>query len=198
MEPELAAVQEVLARLGDELERAFNSNPERNWLEYERARYVHALAAVAKFLDANTKSHDLSRRFYRLALALTDLNRGVVDPLLAVTPTGGINPGYDLRTWCARASVALGVHVLKVAGLTRKRAAKKAASYFREITETQILTWYDEFRKPADKSKIQNVARDIFEDGRQFVELAAQGLTAQNLNVFAQVHFSKARKSFGN
>ena len=82
MDPELAALKKILARLGDSLERAFNSDPERNAPEYERARYIHALAAFAKFLQETTKFHNFSRQFYHLAIALDDLNRGVVDSLL--------------------------------------------------------------------------------------------------------------------
>jgi hypothetical protein len=204
MDPELAALQLIVARLGNELELAFNSNPERNWPEYERARYIHALATIAKFLGANTKSQDIAKRFWRLSVALADLDRGAVDPLLAPTATGGVNPGDDSWTRCARAKVALGIHALILAGLTRKLAAEEAAAKFPEIsklaaferensspTKTKILNWYDDFKKPAGTGR--TIARAIFEDGRRLLDdLATQDLTAQNLRAIAKVYLQQA------
>jgi len=207
LDPELAALKKILARLGDSLERAFNSDPERNAPEYERARYIHALHAIAKFLQETTKFHNFSRQFYHLAIALDDLNRGVVDSLLKPSGTGGVNPGGDTRTWCARAKISLGIHALVLAGLNRKEAAKEAATKFPDIgklatferenpsaTEIKILNWYDEFRKYGEKSRIKNmVARGIFENGQQLVESAAQELAARDkLHDFAKVQFRQA------
>jgi hypothetical protein len=207
LDPELAALKKILARLGDDLERAFNSDPERDSPEYQRARYIHALNAIAKFLQETTNAQNLPRQFYHLAIALDDLNRGVVDSLLKPSGTGGVNPGGDTRTWRARAKISLGIHALVLAGLNRKKAAKEASTKFPDIgrlatferenpsaTEIKILNWYDEFRKYGEKSRIKNmVARGIFENGQQLVESAAQELAARDkLHDFAKVQFRQA------
>jgi len=203
----LAAVRKILAKLGDDLELAFNSKPECNWLGYERARYAHALAAVAKFLEANTKSQELARRFYRLALALADLNDGRVDPLL--TPSDPTSASAT-RVWCARAKVALALHAHILAGSKREQAAKEVVSIFPEIgrlaaferkinpssTETKALGWYDEFRKSADKSRINNTAaRDIFEQGQQLI--AAAQLSPEELRAWAKKYLEEHGDFFG-
>ncbi len=72
----------VLA-LDANLARIFNSTGiDDDELKHERAQYVHALKAMADFFkQIGIKDYD--RRFYRLALAIDDLNRGAVEPLLA-------------------------------------------------------------------------------------------------------------------
>jgi hypothetical protein len=49
------------------------AKPTGDLLKHERACYIHALKA----------------RFYRLAVAIDDLNRGTVDPLLRERRSGG-------------------------------------------------------------------------------------------------------------
>jgi hypothetical protein len=62
---------------------------------------------------------------WRLAVAISDLNEGRTDALLAPTPTGGVNPGVPTAQWLGRANVALGMVALIAAGNTRKLAAKE-------------------------------------------------------------------------
>src|SRR5271166_373843 len=63
-----------MVKLADGLERAFDSNAERDdWAGYERARYVHALRAMSDFLRANNAPLRYAQRLNRLAVALADL-----------------------------------------------------------------------------------------------------------------------------
>ena len=82
-DPEAAVLtaNAVLA-LDAQLARIFNSSGVGDdELKHERAAYVHALKAISDFFkQLGIRAYD--RRFYRLALALDDLNRGTVDPLL--------------------------------------------------------------------------------------------------------------------
>jgi hypothetical protein len=200
---DLTPLIRALATLGKELDLAFLDSPERVLPEDERARYTYALRELAKFLTACGSRHD--RQFWRLAIALNDLNYGRQDPLLKPTPTGGVNPGDTTPLWCARANVALGIYALVQAKLRRKRAASKAAKDFPQLcklagserekpspVETKILGWYDEFLKERNKSRMQNdIARTLFDSARSLIDVAAQDST-ETLFRFADHFFVAA------
>jgi hypothetical protein len=83
-----ASAETLIVELKEKMARAFETNPGERSSKYERARYVHALKAISTFLgDIEARSY--SEHFYRLALALDDLSRGAVDPLLRPVDTGG-------------------------------------------------------------------------------------------------------------
>jgi hypothetical protein len=177
---------EALATLGKELDLAFLDSPERISPEDERARYTYALREVAKFLKKCGGTHE--RQFWRLALALNDLNYGRQVPFLKPEATGGANPGDNTGLWCARGNVSLGIYALVQAKLSRKQAAQRAVHDFPTLCkltrserekltslETKILGWYDEFLKERNKSRINNdIARTLFENARPLIDLAAQ------------------------
>lgn len=161
---------------------AFNSHSADRSPKYERARYSFALKAISTFLkDVGIVSYQ--KRLYRLALALDDLNRGTVDPLLEPIKTGGSTKLNVSWAWCARATVAVGILALIKAGLSRKVAAQQAARDFPKIKElaglsrqnpsstaTKILSWRDDFNK-GPRTKIKNEqALVMFASGRQIIE----------------------------
>src|ERR1700722_536526 len=74
-----------LVKLGEELAVAFESVARRDDVEYERARYIHALSAVSSF---NNAPLNYAQRLHRLAVALSDLNEGKTDSLLAQSSFG--------------------------------------------------------------------------------------------------------------
>ena len=115
--------------------RAFDTKSADRSVKYDRARYIHALKAISKFLKKVGASGSYEKRLYRLALALDDLNRGTVDPLLQPIETGGTKKYNASWIWCARARVSLGIFALLKSGLTRADAAEKAASQFPKIKE---------------------------------------------------------------
>ncbi len=171
-----------IATLKSRLAFAFDSESADQSPKYERARYIHALKAISNFLkEVGIASYE--KRFYRLALAMDDLNRGSVDPLLEPMKTGGAKNRNVSWDWCARAHVAGGISALLKAGLTRKSAAQWAASKYPEMkklaglsrvnpssTTTKVLSWYDDFNK-GDRSKIKNAqALVVFAAGKQEIE----------------------------
>jgi hypothetical protein len=207
----VAPLVKALAKLGDELEQAFDSQPDRISAKDQRARYVYALRAISDFLRAAGAKLPYVNRLWRLAIALDDLNQGIVDPLLKEMATGGLRPAGDTWLWCARANVALGMCVLIESGFNRTEAAQRAARDYPKIsklaafdkdqgtTETKILNWYDEFRKGRAKSRIKNtLAHSIFETPQQEIALAVQDFTAgpdqskAHLFAFADYFFAKA------
>jgi hypothetical protein len=184
---DLTPLIKALGTLRSELDLAFLNSPERVSPEDERARYTYALRELAKFLESCGSIHH--SRFWRLAMALDDLNDGVTDPLLKARRTGGSRGNTWL--WCARANVVLGMYVLVEAGLSRKEAAEKAAKDYPRInkvaafergqksdTKTKILGWYDEFKKDRHKTKINSVALSLFENGQKLIDLAVQDFMA--------------------
>jgi hypothetical protein len=160
-----------LVKLDDELADAFKSDPERNDVERERARYVHALTAMSNFLRANNAPLTYTQQLLRLAGALSDLNEGKTDALLKQSTYGSLNAGDTTAEWIGRAHAALGMDVLVAAGETRTKAAEKANKAIGiEANVKTLVNWYDQFRKSPEKSKIQNLlARAIFENGRSLI-----------------------------
>jgi hypothetical protein len=194
VDPELAALQKILAELGDELELAFTSHPERNSPEDERLRYIYALTAISKFLHRATASTVPSKRFYELAIGLNDLEFGRIDSLFK--PPSGATSASPTRVSCGRAKVAVIVNAYVCAGWTREQAAertadklgseidrlasferrqegssRKSSEYKRALSSRakKALNWYDQFKKP--NSKLDPVARQIFELGSSIAPL---------------------------
>jgi hypothetical protein len=176
--PQLTLLCASLVKLGDRLADAFDSNPERHSVAYQRARYIHALKAMSDFLRANNAPLHFAQQLNRLAVAISDLNEGRTDALLAPTPTGGVNPGAPSAQWLGRANAGLGMAALITAGKTRKAAAKEAERTT-GIDVSKLLSWYDEFRKPPDRSRIKNLlARALFDNGQQMIEVVMKDVCA--------------------
>jgi hypothetical protein len=161
-----------IVALSNELEKAFDTDPARKDVEYERARYIHALRAISDFLRANNAPLRYAQRWNRLAVAFNDANRGILDDLFTPTSFGSLNAGAPTVKWAARANAALGMAALFAGGTARKVAAKTAQRKIgADIEGTTYLSWLDEFRKPADRSKIKNpLARALFDSGRSLID----------------------------
>ena len=191
-----------IVTLGDGLAKAFDSASGRKDVEYERARYIHALNVISVFLRKNGAPLDYSRRLNRLAMALNDANEGRSDPLLAPTSNGGVNNGDPTVDWEARANAALGMAVLAARGATRREAAETARRKIRaDIDVTTYLSWYDQFRSPAEKSKIKNAqARALFDNGRSLIDPDISPSAARKLSDYffklADTHLMRQVQNF--
>jgi hypothetical protein len=200
-----ASAESLIVDLKEKIARAFETKLGERSSKYERARYVHALKAISTFFgDVEARSH--RKHFYRLALALDDLNRGAVDPLLRPVDTGGTKKHNASWAWCARADVSVGIFALLKAGLTREDAAQIAARNFPKIkelvglnrknpssTETKVLSWFDDFKKGA-RSKIKNQqALALFASGQQEIEKLPRD--ADGLHRVAHRLFARAVRS---
>jgi hypothetical protein len=178
----LSSLQNHIGALKSELALAFDSQSGDQSPRYERARYIYALTAISTFLkEIGIVSYQ--EQFYRLAVALDDLNRGTVDPLVEPIKTGGTKKLNASWAWCARAHISVGILALLKAGLKRREAAQKAANEFPKIKElaglirqtssstaTKILSWFDDFNK-GTRTKIKNQqALAIFGSGQQEIE----------------------------
>jgi hypothetical protein len=85
----LVKTANLVLALEAELARVFGSKPNEGTseLQHERAAYVFALKAMADFFKSlGIPAYD--RRFYRLAVALDDLNRGRLNPLVCPSALG--------------------------------------------------------------------------------------------------------------
>ena len=176
--PQLKILLASMVKLDEKLADAFDKNPERYSVEYQRARYIHALRAMSDFLRANNAPLHFAQQLNRLAVAIYDLNEGRTDALLAPTPTGGVNPGAQTAQWLGRANVALGMAALVAGGETRKLAAKEAKR-ITGVDVSKLLGWYDEFRKPVERTRTKNaLARALFENGQRMIEVVMQDVPA--------------------
>jgi hypothetical protein len=166
-----AILRGSLVKLGDELAAAFDSDTARNDVEYDRARYIHALRALSDFLRTSGAPLHYAQRLHRLATALMDLNDGKTDELLAPSSFGSVNAGATTTEWMARANAALGMATLVAVGNTRKQAAQQAERAT-GIAASRLISWYDEFRKPIEKSKTTNwLARALFDNALPLTSL---------------------------
>jgi hypothetical protein len=189
-QPELI-LRASLVRLGEELASAFDSDLARNEVEYERARYIHALRAMSDFLRANRAPLQYRQRLNRLSVALSDLNDGKTDALLAQSSFGGVNAGDTTAEWTGRAYAALGMAALVAAGANRPKAAETAQRKIGgDVEKKTYLSWYDQFRAPAEKSKTKNwLARALFDNGQSLIDPKITPAAAKKL---ADYFFARA------
>jgi hypothetical protein len=180
----LDALTVSMVSLANGLEKAFDSESNRKDVKYERVRYVHALNAISTFLRENSAPLHYSRRLHRLAMALNDANEGRADPLLVPTSFGGVNTGDPTVVWEARANAALGMAVLAARGAKRLEAAETARGKIgADIDVTTYVSWYDQFRSPAQRSKIKNEqARALFDNGRSLIDPNISAAAARRLS----------------
>jgi hypothetical protein len=138
--------------------------------ENERVRHAEALVLVAAFF--RRLNVGFSDKFFELALAIGDLNVGIVPDLLARSHVKGEREGRPFDSsliWYMRARVALGLeaHLLlerRSASGTAKhrpnlmRAAQNIATNYRELENlagekakgslaTTTINWRNEFRR---------------------------------------------------
>jgi len=172
---------ESLVKLVIEFEQAFPEQPQYDPPEHERVRYIHALRAMYDFLRANNAPLHFTRPLYRLAIKLSDLNDGKVDPLLTPTPTDDkkeANPGKVTTAWIGHANAALGMVALMAAGGSQTEAARSAMRII-GAEESKLVSWCDEFRKPANNRRVwSSKACVIFDSGWQWIEMAANDSAA--------------------
>jgi hypothetical protein len=160
-----------LVKLGEELAVAFDSDSARDDVEYDRARYIHGLRAFSDFLRANGAPLRYAQLWNQLAVALMDLNDGKTDELLAPSSFGSVNAGATTAEWVGRANAALGMATLVAVGNTRRQAAQHAERAT-GIASSRLVSWYDEFRKPIEKSKTTNgLARALFDNALPLTSL---------------------------
>jgi hypothetical protein len=112
----------------------------------DRTAYGMVLIALADFLKANGLSGPVPLWLMELGSALTDLDDGVVRPLLATKKRKGL-PSNE---WRRRAYICLGMRVLVDGGMPRKgaaRAARRASRMAEALSVNELVTLYDQFQK---------------------------------------------------
>jgi hypothetical protein len=117
----------------------------------ERAAYAMVLLAVSEFLIANGANGVIPLWLAELGSALTDLNYGIVGPLLQ-THKQKAHPSGEWRRY---AMVALGMTALTMAGVKRGEAAACALCTVKTIRGTSaktILSRYDDFHRDRVKN----------------------------------------------
>jgi hypothetical protein len=141
--PRVRGYRTLLVRLG----RAHKDVRAAN----ERYAYAMALLALAEFGKANGWNEAILFWLWELASALTDLDYGVVPPLLK--PPFKIK-AFSSKTWRRFALVSLGMRALTIKGISRPEAAQRAVQSVKGIGETKIvLQRYDEFQKGGVKNR---------------------------------------------
>jgi hypothetical protein len=107
--------------LREQLALAFDT-PSSTGSVDDPSRYVYALQKVAEYLQSQGISHAHCDRFFELAQALEDLNRGRVAPMLSPFRAQNRTP-EPTNIWIQRATVCLGLIELVAAGQTKAEAA---------------------------------------------------------------------------
>jgi hypothetical protein len=104
------------------------------------------LRAVGDFLKVNGLNAVIPVWLLELASTLTDLDDGIVGPLLQTEK----NKSFPSNTWRRFALVAVGMTALTMAGVKREEAARRALRTVKMIRGTQaktILSRYDDFHR---------------------------------------------------
>jgi hypothetical protein len=139
-------------------------SPEEN----ERARFAEVLMVVASFF--RTLNVGFADMFFELALAIGDLNAGIVPDLLARSHVKGERVGrrFDSsQLWYVRARVALALHAyLLLEGRSADATAKHRPNLKR--TAQKIATKYPELRNLAGKKARGNLATTIINWRNEF------------------------------
>jgi hypothetical protein len=181
-------------KLINDLDRAVREqSSQRINATQRRQLYVWVLTKISIFIrEIGTTKH--SRLFYDLALALDDLDRGIVAPFLK-PPVA--HSAQSSEKWRARANVAVGLVALEKAGLGRDEAARYAVREFPDIELLKsvrssnptkaALSWRDDFAERRSEQRLKNKeGRSAFSSGVNMLEV----LTAkEDIKAFANQHF---------
>ena len=153
----------------------------------ERKAYAAALIAFAEFGRANGWNAATQAWLCELASALTDLDFGIVPPLLE--PPLKVK-SFSSKTWRGHALVALGMKVLTMSGIGRDEAADRALRTVKRIRGTErkaVLSRYDDFQRGRIKNK---EAARVFKLGLSHLEEKTP--SAADLEELAKRYFAWA------
>lgn len=95
-----------------------------------RARLVQTLLRTAELFEALDGTGELAPDFSDLALALLDLNGGIVHPLIQPAPLAGGRTQDRSDVWEARAQAAIAIEYLHAGGMEWTAAERYAAKRF--------------------------------------------------------------------
>jgi hypothetical protein len=153
----------------------------------ERKAYAAALRAFADFGRVNGWNSDTQTWLFELATALTDLDFGIVSPLLKPPLK---SKSFSSNVWRRFALVALGMKVLGMSGIERGEAASRALRAVKIIRGTErktVLSRYDDFQR--DRIKNREAVR-VFKMGLSHLE--GKTLSPEVLEVLAKQYFALA------
>ena len=201
----MACVTRCVAHLLCDLERAASAKVDG--VKQERLRYIFILTKLSKFVQDVGAPLEPSIYIRDLALALHDLETGVVNPILTREKVG--NRGSSSKIWRSRAAIAVGLEALIRAGMSRQVAAATALKDLPRIkrlmtkkskTPTKaILSWYDDLCR--DERRIKNGQQrrikngewtDSLKVGIEFVN--ASGEDRDSLRTLARIQFRRASR----
>jgi hypothetical protein len=176
---------------------AFGDPDAPRTLEMERGLLHVVLARAGQFFAASFAKRFADKFFFEPASAFTDLNDGIVRPLMEPSPRQG-RVGDPSDRWRARARVAVALDALMRSRQTRaadkiagdypglcRLAGKKAGNHL----PTTIIGWRQEFRK----KRVKNYeAAELFAEGiRRIGELVGD---PDGLKALATDQLEKADK----
>jgi hypothetical protein len=174
--PRVRGYPTLLARL----ERAHKDVRAKN----ERAAYAMTLLALVEFGKANGWNAAILFWLWELLSALTDLDYGVVPPLLKPPLK---SKALSSKTWRRFALVSLGMRALTIEGISRPEAAQRAVQSVKGIGENKIvLQRYDEFQKGRVKNR---EAKLLFRRG---VQLLPEAIERKGAASVAKHYFDRA------
>jgi hypothetical protein len=169
----------ALKKLHRNVARAFDQEPDGNPVN-ERERYAAALDSVAQYFSS-VAGRPIADRFFELASAISDLNKGTVHPLLRkVRPDN--RPADPSQLWRARARVALGLEALLRSDLNRSDAAAKIASQYSSIAnlagvkakDSKLQTIVFGWRRELKAGRVKNFeASELFAEGIKRIDQMA-------------------------
>ncbi len=147
-----------------------------------RSRYALALQRLTGFLGAIGFSKLVQGELVQLALALNELDNGIVRDFLkpSFVPRKAEHPGDK---WIFRAELSIAVHLLVHQGFSRKKASRLVAKCVEptklviaptvKTLHLAIESWHRQFSCNSVRNEI---ARSMFENGEQLVSATVEYL----------------------
>jgi hypothetical protein len=172
-ETETAKLIEAFAILRQNIGKAleiFGDPDAPRTLEMERELQHTVLARAGQFFAVLFGKRFADKYFFEPASAFTDLNNGIVRPLMEPSPPR--NRADPSNRWRARARVAVALDALMCSGLSQTEAADKIARDYKNLCvlagkkagnlSTAIINWRQEFRR----KRVKNFeAAELFAEG---------------------------------
>jgi hypothetical protein len=181
-------VMDVTGELVRSLRGVAGSDDDLRW------KYGETLWLVGQYLEKIGAGHDVAGHVVQLAIALCDLEVGIVDPAL---DPGTKVKGDPSRTWQGRMWVALGMECLLKSRLTREQAAQQAVARWPRLSRlihgsgsnlpSSLLSWHDRFLNGEIKNRS---VRKAFK--KLYGVLGVADLAPKECNERARICFHRA------
>ncbi|PZN97774.1 MAG: hypothetical protein DCF30_15845 [Hyphomicrobiales bacterium] len=174
------------------LEKAF-FEPVEGLIPRDRARYMVAISAIVKFLQANGTPHHLTLELQELELALMELDEGRTRPMLKAASKKRGRPPDSGDIWQARAMASIALQILVEARVDKGEALDRIDQHFGFLGDILLSSHVGTFRGALGKWHQDFVARfgcearaqDFFDHRAHLISAVCAGINTNDPELVA-------------